>query len=252
MHFRTVRSFFVAVVLGSGLSACATVNGMAVTKSSAAVDVTSKSVLVITVDLSHQDSTYYVPRAKVAFMEKPNAQSKADRQNFKIDEDGLTSTDTGHNTYVLRMALEPGKYTFMGISGDDGRFPFHGFFFLPLILDVDISPDSVVYGGRVTAVLRPLVGNEFRAGPIFPLIDQAATGVSDGTFDVNVIDESTADIPMIRATFGALQGAEFKTTLLPPFDRPKAQQWWESHGNAPDNDSSAVPDKAPANAANSK
>ena len=223
-------NLFPALVLCCAASGCATVNHMAIDKTSRSVDVSAKSVLLVSLDLSHLDNTYYVPRALVVNVETPNAQSKEDRQNFKVDEDGMASTEAGHNTYVLRMALAPGKYQIKGIFGNNGRFPFHGFFFIPLLMDIDVPANSIVYMGRLEAVLRPRQGGEFRAGSIIPLVDQAVTGVSGGTFDVVVRDAFETDVPIMQSTFPSLATTEIKKALLPAFDRQKVQQWWDSDG----------------------
>ncbi|NGY06353.1 hypothetical protein, partial [Solimonas terrae] len=221
---KTIFSVLLPCVL---LSACATVNTMAVDKKTHDVDVSTKSIVLLSLDVSHLDSTYYVPRANVIRLQTPGAKEKADRQNFKIDSDGMTSTATGHNSYLLRLSLKPGRYEVMDVFGDTGRFPFHGFFSVPLLLDIDVPAKSVIYMGRIAAVLRPRQGNEFRAGSVVPLLDQAVTGVSNGTFDVAVSDASQTDIPMMRAMFPSLKTADIRTVMLPAFDRDKVQQWWE-------------------------
>jgi hypothetical protein len=67
-----------------------------------------------------------------------------------------------------------------------GIFPFHGFFFAPLHEDLDVEPNSVVYLGQVDATAVERKDGELRAGPVIPLIDQAATGFSGGTWDISV------------------------------------------------------------------
>jgi hypothetical protein len=228
MNFRTS-----ILALCGVLSGCATVNPMAFDRTATAVDVRAKSVVLMTLDVSRSDESRYVPRPLVVYFEKPNATDKAGRQNFKIDGDAdMIKTAGGRDVYVLRMALEPGPYQVKGIFGKASAFPFNGFFFVPLLMDIEVPKAAVTYAGRVKAELRPRQGNEFRAGSVIPLLDQSATGISGGTFDVSLEDASQEDIGIFKANFPALSETAITTTLLPPFDRPKAQRWWEGENAA--------------------
>src|ERR1700684_2495830 len=104
------------LTLFSVLCGCATVNPMAFDKSSKTVDVSSKSVLLMTLNVSRSDDSRYVLHPRVVFIEKPNANNKADRQNFKVDENAdKITTNGGQDIYLLRMALEPGQYQLKGV-----------------------------------------------------------------------------------------------------------------------------------------
>jgi hypothetical protein len=71
--------------LCSVLSGCATINPMAFDKASSTVDVSSKSVLLMTLDFSRLDKNrYFTPDYFFINYEKPNAKSMADRQIFDV------------------------------------------------------------------------------------------------------------------------------------------------------------------------
>ena len=129
--------------------------------------------------------------------------------------------------YLLRMAIPPGKYRVMAITGSGNLAIFPGMFQIPLQIDVDVAPGTVSYWGRIEGKTRERVGDEFRAGPVIPLIDQAATGWSGSTWDVVVRDACESDLQRFRASFPALKSVSVKKEIL-SFDRARAQAWWES------------------------
>jgi hypothetical protein len=222
-----LRTF--AAVLCCALGGCATVNHMAFDKKSNSVDLASKSVVLMTIDVSRPDKSRFEPVPFVVNIEKPNAQSKQERQNFKLDKDEDTiKTEDGHTLFLARMALEPGPYKLMAVTGLARAFPINGFFQVPLVTDFDLKPGSIVYLGRVTATLRSRESGEFRAGPLLPLIDQAIAGMSNSTWDVTIDDRSDTDLALFRQTFKAVDSASIVKSPLPPFDRVAAQRWWDS------------------------
>ncbi len=224
----TLPAMLVILTLFVGLTGCAPMKPMALKSNTKTVDVSSKSVLLMTLDVFRTDSNRYVPNPSIISFEKPNTTDKPEIQMFQIKSSDSVEKQDGRSVYMLSMDLEPGQYKLRGISGDANAFPFHGFFFVPLHMDIQIQKNAVTYVGRVKAELRPRQGNEFRAGAVVPLIDQSATGVSTGTFDVAIEDLSQEDISLFRTTYPALGNTKIDTALLPPFDRSKVQLWWEN------------------------
>lgn len=219
----------IILTLCSVLSGCATLNTMAIDKTSTTVDVSNKSVLLMTLDFSRSDkSRYFAPGYFFVHFEKPNAQSKADRQNFEVTPDDKIITSGEKAIYVLRIALEPGEYQLKGISGLAFSFPFNGNYFVPLLTDINVHKNAVTYIGRIKVIHRPRKENEFRAGSMIPLIDQAVMGISSGTLDIAIVDMSKEDGEIFKSTFPALRDMVIFTAVLPDFDRPKVQRWWES------------------------
>ncbi len=209
------------------LVGCANMTPMAVNKQTKNVDVSSKSVVLMTLDLGRQEASRYTPTPIWVDFTRKDGQGKSERQLFSIDSDAGAIGSNVHNKFLLRFALEPGKYEMQTVFGQANAFPFIASFQAPLLMEVNVSPKSVTYVGRVTALMRPRVGNEFRAGAVIPLVDQAAAGISGSTFDVSVMDASTEDVPEFKSTFSSLAAADIRTELLPAFDRAKAQSWWE-------------------------
>jgi hypothetical protein len=223
-----LRAF--AVLLCGVLGGCATVNHMAFDKNATSVDVSSKSVVLMTIDVYRPDKSRFEPVPTVVNIEEPNAQSKEERENFVLDKklDSVTTED-GHTLYLARMALKPGPYKLMALFGMARAFPINAIFQVPLVTDFNLQPGTVVYMGRVTATLRPRQGDEFRAGPVIPLIDQAVAGMSGGTWDVSMDDRYDADLALFRQGFKAVESASVVKSPLPAFNRAAAQRWWEDH-----------------------
>lgn len=226
------------------LAGCATVNPMAFNKTSKSIDTSKKSVLLMTIDVSRPDGSRYVPHPAVVYFEKPHAQNKEERQNFRIaDTDSIQLK--GKSIYLARMALVPGKYQLVGIGGMANAFPFLGSFLVPLVMDLSVQPNSIVYVGRVTAKLRERKGNEFRAGSVIPLIDQSVTGMSDHTWDISVKDNKQEDIRLFLANYPVLSSSAIESAILPPFNRAAAQRWWETDGK-PDQEKNTDEEKPAA------
>jgi len=83
--------------------------------------------------------------------------------------------------------------------------------------------------GHVEATVREKKGEEFKAGPSIPLIDQAASGASTSTFDVVISDQWKTDEGNFKTRFPVLNSATIQQAILPPFDRPLAQAWWSAN-----------------------
>jgi uncharacterized protein YcfL len=220
------------VILAStllALAGCATPQKMDLTRETQQVDVSKKSVVLISAEIANLHKPDYQPGATVVHVEKPNADKSEDRLNFAVDAEGTEVTKSG-NRYLLRVSIEPGKYVLRGISGTSGNFPVRGMFFMPLHVDLDVVPGSIIYAGRIQGRIRARDEgkNEFRAGSVIPLIDQSVTGFSSGTFDVTVMDVENEDLARFRSAFPALRASKIVKQVLPPFNRAVAQSWWES------------------------
>lgn len=214
-----------SVIFGCALlSGCATVNPMAINDKSVTVDTTSKSLVLMTVDISRSEKSCFEPKPLEIMFFKLPGQSKQDQQNFRLNEDDDTVDEGDHTIYLARMALAPGQYTFNSIWGQAKAFPFVGMFSVPLFLNLTVKPNSIIYVGRVVATLRPRNGNEFSAGGMFPLIDQSVTGLSTGTWDIAIEDRSQKDIPLFRSNYHALASVSIESTILPSFDRAAVQR----------------------------
>ncbi|MFN7155297.1 MAG: hypothetical protein ACK4OE_16565 [Acidovorax sp.] len=191
----------------------------------------SKPVFLLTATIKNTYRTSHQPKLLVVHVEKPGAKEAADRLNFTMDEKARNETGSAEagNSYLLRLALDPGPYEIRGLTSLASSFPINAMFFAPMHSHLEVSGNGVFYLGHIAATVRERQGNEFKAGPSIPLIDQAVAGASGGTFDIAITDRLEVDEPAFRAKFPALAGVPIKKAILPAFDRAKAQQWWELH-----------------------
>jgi len=216
----------VAVVLC--LSGCATPIHMSPTKETQVLDTSKDSILLMSLTLKNSFHPSYQPSPIVVNVERGDASQTADRLNFLFDPEGAEEGKL-ENHYLVRMSLPPGKYVVRGVMGQSGIFPAHGFFFAPLHEDIEVKPNSVVYLGHVDATVVERKDGELRAGPVIPLIDQAVTGFSGGTWDVSISDNYEHDITSFRTTFPVLDKASIDKDVLAPWDKKKATDWWLAH-----------------------
>jgi len=212
------------------LSGCATKLDMPYSKDQPSAD-PAKGVYLMTLTTKNIYHTSYQPDMLVINVETPTSSSKQDRFNFVIDDDGKNETgspDTG-NSYLIRFQLPPGDYVIDGVTCLNRQFPIIATFYVPLHEKLTVSTPGVYYLGHVDGTVRERVGDEFKAGPTIPLIDEGVAGASGGTFDVVISDQWDKDSPQFVGKFSALQGVNVQKAIMAPFDRALAQKWWQDH-----------------------
>lgn len=213
------------------LTGCATSTKMAFESDGDKWTEKSKPVLLMTATIKNAYKTSYQPKLLTVTVEKANAKNSSDRLTFSMDDKAKVESDSPEvgSNYFVRLELDPGNYELRGLTSVAGTFPIRGSFFAPLHSNITVKEPGIYYLGHVTATVRERQGDEFKAGPSIPLIDQAVAGASGGTFDIAITDNFDKDEPLFRAKFSALSGVKIKKAILPPFDRAKAQAWWQAN-----------------------
>lgn len=221
----------VVLLLAAIVSGCATRSKMAFEADDERWTEASKPVFLMTATLKNAYRTSFQPKLIVVHVEKPGAKDASDRLNFTLDDKAKNESDSAEvgSTYYLRLQLDPGRYEIRGLTSLGRTFPINGFFFAPLHAPLDVSSPGVFYLGHVSATVRERQGNEFKAGPSLPLLDQAIAGASNGTFDIEISDRLSSEEAVFKSRFPALKDVEIKKAILPPFDRAVAQKWWEEN-----------------------
>ncbi len=210
------------------LTACATPVKPGLTNTTTQLELGDDCLLLLTAELSNNYHPSYQPEAMMLQIETENPKDSKDRLNFLTDKEG-TVISQSMNKYFFRARLKSGKYVVRGITGSSGIFPIRGTFFVPLHCDINVKGGEIVDLGKVIARTRERQGQEFRAGPIVPLLDQAVTGFSGSTFDVQTIASKEDDLKEIKTMFPVLKTSQIFEEPLPPFNREAAQKWWEAH-----------------------
>jgi hypothetical protein len=213
------------------LSGCATPTKLAFAKDPNTPPKADDRIFLMTATLRNSYHTSHQMKLLVVNVEKANAKTSAERLNFTIDDSAKSESDSAilGNSYFLALKLEPGGYVIRGLTARSITFPTNTLFFAPLHADLQVTGPGVFYLGHIDATVRERQNNEFKAGPTIPLIDQAAGGASGGTFDIEISDNWETDKTRFLAKFPALKAVTVTKTVLPPFDRAKAQEWWENN-----------------------
>lgn len=191
----------------------------ALTSKTEDIDLSQKSIVLATIELTREGNRTMPWPTRLQVL-STSATDALEMRSFAVDSEGMEyGEDNRHYVSLLRVSLPPGKFHFAGLMGEVSAFPFKGIFQAPLGLAFDVPPQAVVYLGRIKLHMRSRNDTEFRAGALFPLISQAALGVSTSTFDGSTEDASAADLPLFREAFPVLRTVDVKTQPLPQFDR---------------------------------
>ncbi len=230
MFTRTLATFATFASIASLLMGCAVPRPMAFGNDTDVIGDRNKALFLLTATLKNSYRTSYQPILLRVHIERKEVKDSNNRLVFLVDDKAILKTDTPEgNSYLLRMELENGDYVIRGLSGYSAKFPFTGLFFAPLHTETKSNGAGIFYLGHIAATVRERKENEFKAGPSTPLIDQAVTGFSGGTFDIEITDRLEEDEPVFKSTFAALRSRNIQKAILPRFDRVKAQQWWEAN-----------------------
>ena len=205
--FKTLLCLWLALLI----SGCA--QNMALTKEQSSLDLSEKSIALLSVRVSNRNKPSFQPEIKNALI---------------VPKDGITNTSylfmvgnpyketDDYKDYLLSFSLEPGMHHFRWIGVK--------YVTLPLIaagcninLDMkkDIKPKSVVYLGHIDAVIREKKNGESTNCPLLPLIDQAVAGFSTGVLDVTITDNFASDKNLFYSAFPSLKNVTIDKSILP-------------------------------------
>lgn len=212
------------VVLFSG---CVNIQTMALKKGQGALSTATHSIVLMTVEVSRADESRYQPTPTIIWVTDRNSGAKDQSLRFQLYKKGDMVELDGRSTYLTSLALTPGRYQLEGISGIAAAFPFVGQFFIPILADFVVKPESIRYAGHLSATMRERREGEFRAGSVIPLIDQSATGMINHSWEVVIDDRSGQDIETFREHVPALIGLDIDDEAFPAWDRAAAQRRWD-------------------------
>jgi hypothetical protein len=86
--------------------------------------------------------------------------------------------------------------------------------------EITFPEKGIVYIGNIDATIVPRQEEQHRAGPVIPLIDQAVTGFSSGTFIVEVTDNYNEDMKLIIEKYPYLADKKITKMILPKWEHP--------------------------------
>ena len=117
--------------------------------------------------------------------------------------------------FLLFVPLPPGEYVFAELIGQSMKVMVAGAFIIPFEFTFRVPPHRIVYLGRLEAVNRERrTDQERRAGPVMPLVDQAASGFSGGTFDIILRDNAEEDFRALTSQGLRIDRGAVETVVL--------------------------------------
>jgi ketosteroid isomerase-like protein len=198
---------------------------MALTKGQSNIDLTKKSIALLSVRISNQ----YKPSRQLELLSvficpqsEPNCKHDLPSQ-YESPYKPYKREKNSFNEYLLFYELESGTFNIDGFY-TTYRIPtlISGFGFAKLNLITEIKPNSISYLGHLNIILREKKSKaEMMAGGAIPYIDQSIAGFSSGTFDVAVEDKFDEDMKSFISEYPALQKVNIEKSILPQWVRPE-------------------------------
>jgi len=215
--------FLLIFCLVFAMSGCAG-NKMALTKGKSDINLTKKSIALLSVRISNQYkpsrqlellSVVICPQSETNCKHDLPSNPGSPYKPYKKEKDYF-------NEYLVSYELESGTYNIDGLY-TTYRIPTltSGFGYTKLNLKTEIKPNSISYLGHLDITLREKKSDaEMRAGAAIPYIDQSIAGFSSGTFDVVVEDKFDEDMKSFISEYPALKKVEVEKSILPQWIRP--------------------------------
>lgn len=201
-------------------------HNMALTKGQTDVDVTKKSIALLSVKISNQFKPNYqldimgsliCPKSErcghgsVKYFHKTNSSHR------------IKTVENSFNEYLLSYELESGKYNFHSIGAAYDHHGISGGGSVPLNFKIEIESNSITYLGHLDIVMREMKNNsEIRAGRVGPPWAQnPVVGAYTGTYDVVVEDRFDEDMKLFISEYPALKNVKVKKAILLQWIRPE-------------------------------
>ena len=201
------------------LGGCATMKPPALNSETTAIDVSKESIALLTVKIANTYKISYQPNIKYAFIWS-DAEKDREKFSFSVDEKYKEMEDS-FNEYLISFQLPAGEYKLRELFAQSGIFPVIGSFSVPLYSSFSIEPQKIIYLGHIEATIIERTDDELlRAGPVIPLIDQAVTGASGGTFVVKISDLYEKDIELFQQKYPYLAQHKVDNLTLPQWSQP--------------------------------
>ncbi len=202
----------------------------ALTKGQENLNVSEKSIALLFVRISNENKPNYQLKLENANI-PPLAKAGDTFGNWmqylvKIDNPYKSEPDK-YNEYLLTFHLEPGSHYFRWLSAEYTAFPvISAHCIIYLNMKLEIKPKSVIYLGHIDAVVRKKNDGEETNISIFPLIDQAAAGLSTGVLEVAVTDKYDDDLKLFYSEFPGLKHQSIEKSILPQWANAKNEMQW--------------------------
>lgn len=182
---------------------------MPLTKESKDLSLNNESIGILHLKISNNLAKSYQPRVDSINIIKTNS---GDNIKFKAEKPFKQVKDE-YNEYLFSFKLSPGKYKIEEVKGEAGIFSFIGHFQFPINAEFNLENNVIAYLGYIEMINRKRKGGEMWSGNLIPLLDQAVTGFSGGTFDITVSDNYLEDIKLFKEHYPLINNYEIKHNL---------------------------------------
>ncbi len=178
-----------------------------------ATDFGGKSIAFATLTSSNSYKPSFRPNFVYAVVAR-NENGKRDGHSAKLEE-AYRSDDTSYD-FLISVLVEPGDWTVESLIGQAFVFPISATFATQEVAKFNVPAARYVYFGHVDAtIVERTRDDQPRAGAVIPLIDQAVSGASSGTFVIRIEDRFDADVALARSEFGVPAGQEVLNATVP-------------------------------------
>jgi hypothetical protein len=184
---------------------------MAISTKTKKIDLTQDSIVLMTAKISNEVSTSYQPTS--CFVVINNVKTKKSK-TFQVDKP-YNSVKNQFKDYLISMKCVPGENKIQVINGFSEQILIYGNWEIPVNKSFNVESGKIVYLGRLEAVNKKRVSDdEVRAGRIIPLIDQAVSGFSGGTWHTKIYDNYEEDIATFKKEYPLLSNYTVEKVLL--------------------------------------
>lgn len=169
----------------------------ALKKSMTEVDVSQRSIALIGIRTVNQYKPQYKP-----YIHTIKVRSIPGKKTSTISVKTWIKSDGGFLNLVS-IQLEPGEFEISSLMGGASYFLIDGHFGFDPSVRFELKPNEIAYVGHIDMVHRKKKSGERSSGGLFPLITQAISGFTSGTFDVTV-SLSDEDLAAFHAEYPVL------------------------------------------------
>lgn len=194
---------------------------MALNQGQDVIDTSGKSIALLSVTMTNEYKPSFQPKVYSVNIGPESEKTSAGTAHFTKNA-YVKQNDDEKAEYYLSFELTPGSNILKEIHGGFNNLLIIGACNAKnLNLATTLKPGTVAYLGHVSATINERKsGDEDRAGPLLPLLDQALTGFHGGTFNIKVEDRYEEDMEIFLSQYPGLKNVKIEKSILPQWVKP--------------------------------
>jgi hypothetical protein len=227
MKYRFLFLILCSAILMSGCAA----HYMALSKGQSQVDLTKKSIALLSVRTSNQLAPTFQFNLIGAII-CPQSETCSNPRPYLYKAGGAYKSEKDRfNEYLLSFELEPGTYDIHSVGVVYDSYFSEAGGYVPLDFKIDIRSNTISYLGHIDVLLRERkTDTEKVAGRelvnIIPMVrielkNTSRVGFATGTYDISVEDKYDEDMKSFISEYPALQNIKVEKNILPQWIRPE-------------------------------